>query len=71
MTASKFEAACHTDITQPSQSLIKSICCPESCKFSSKATQWGCIHEKMAMEVYLEKKCNATIQTSLFRILDW
>ena len=59
VTASKFKAACHTDITQPSQSLIKSVCYPESSKFSSKATQWGCIHEKMAREVHFEKmQCN-------------
>ena len=55
ITASKFKAACHTDFTQPSQSLIKSICYPNSGKFTSKATQWGCEHEKMARKEYMEK----------------
>ena len=55
VTASKFKAACHTDLTQPSQSLIKSICYPESFRFNNKATQWGCDHEKTARKAYLEK----------------
>ena len=37
ITASRLKAAVRTDIAQPSQSLIKSICYPESCQFSSKA----------------------------------
>ena len=30
ITSSKFKAAAHTDLSQPSQSLIKCICYPES-----------------------------------------
>lgn len=52
VTASKFKAACHTDSTQPSQSLIKSICYPENNSFKSKSTDWGCTHEKKALEAY-------------------
>ena len=47
------KAVCHTDAAKPSQSLIKGICYPEAFKFTSKATTWGCCHEKEAREVYL------------------
>ena len=47
VTASKFKAAAHTDLSQPSQSLIKCICYPESYRFSSKATRWGVSMKKM------------------------
>ena len=56
ITASRLKAAVRTDIAQPSQSLIKSICYPESCQFSSKATQWGCKHEKTAIETYTNQQ---------------
>lgn len=46
VTASKFKAACHTDLSQPSPSLVKSICYPENCLFTTTATQWGCHHKK-------------------------
>ncbi|KAL3874200.1 hypothetical protein ACJMK2_037246 [Sinanodonta woodiana] len=46
ITASKMKNVCNTDPTFPSQSLIKSICYPESYKFKSAATQCGCQHEK-------------------------
>jgi hypothetical protein len=55
VTASKFKAAAHTDLSQPSQYLIKSICYPESYRFSNKATRWGCEHEKTAREAYFHK----------------
>ena len=38
ITASKFKSAACTDPAQPSQSLIKAICYPESMKFKCKAT---------------------------------
>ena len=43
--ASKFKATAHTDLSQPSQSLPKALCYPESYRFSSVATRWGCVHE--------------------------
>ena len=43
---------CHTDVALPSQSLIKGICYPESYQFSSKATDWGCQHKKVARNLY-------------------
>lgn len=48
ITASKSKAAVSTSITKPSLSLIKQICYPESCKFSTQATRWGISHEKDA-----------------------
>ncbi len=52
ITASKFKDAVHTDITQPSKSLIKIICYPESFKFKARSTHWGLEHEKLAIEKY-------------------
>ena len=52
ITASLFKRACHTDVASPSISLIMAICHPELTKFSSKATSWGCEHEKIAIAQY-------------------
>ena len=52
VTASRMKAVCRTDITNPSHSLIKSICYPEAFSFPSKQTEWGCKHEKQAQEKY-------------------
>ena len=38
ITASELKSAASTDPAQPSQSLIKAVCYPESMKFKSKAT---------------------------------
>ncbi|XP_077862804.1 uncharacterized protein LOC144344897, partial [Saccoglossus kowalevskii] len=54
ITASTMKTACHTNIDKPSASLIKSICYPDSVKFSTTATKWGCDHEKAAREDYSE-----------------
>ena len=55
ITASRMKSVCHTDISNPSQSLIKTIVYPESYKFTSKATSWGCRHEKTARNFYSKK----------------
>ena len=52
ITASRFKAAAHTDPLQPSKSLIKAVCYPEMCKFSNRATRWGCEHERTARDAY-------------------
>ena len=52
VTASQLKAATRTDVKEPSKSLIKSICYPESTQFGSKATTWGCAHEKDARIEY-------------------
>ena len=54
ITASKFKAAVRTDISQPSSSLVRAICYPEACKFTTSATRWGCSHEKEAIAQYTE-----------------
>ena len=50
--ASKSKAACHTDPSLPSQSLIKAICYPQLFQFTSKATSHGCAHEASAIHAY-------------------
>ena len=52
ITASKIYRVCHTTVTNPSISLIKEICYPESHKFKSQATKWGCDHERIALNNY-------------------
>lgn len=52
ITASNFHRACHTDPASPSISLIKNIC--YGAKFKTKATDWGCSHEKKALGQYTE-----------------
>ena len=59
ITASKLKAACHTNIEKPSKSLIQGICYPESHRFSTAATRWGCKHESTAREQY-EQTMNAS-----------
>ena len=54
ITASKFKGAVCTDMTQPFQSLLKSICYPDRYKFNSLATQWGCDHERTARRAYIK-----------------
>lgn len=55
ITASNFKSACHTNANHPSQSLIKKICYPESTKFTSAATNWGCKNEANARKAYIQK----------------
>ena len=52
VTASKMKAACHTDVANPSISLLNSICYPEVFSFSSKQTSWGNKHEKDGINLY-------------------
>ena len=54
ITASKFRQVLHTDISQQSISLLLSICYPESYKAVSSACQYGCEHEDVAREKYIE-----------------
>ena len=60
ITASRFKSDCHTNLAQPSISLIMAICHPEMSKFSSLATSWGCKHEKITMSKYssLNMRCH-------------
>ena len=52
VTASRMKVVCSTAIENPSRSLIKSICYPDVCSFSSKQTDWGTKKEKCARELY-------------------
>ena len=52
ITSSRFKAACHTDHSNPSISLIMSICHPELSKFKNLATCWGCEHELTARKKF-------------------
>lgn len=49
--ASKMHDVMKTSLTSPSVSLI--LCYPEVFRFSSKATDWGCSHEKIALQRYV------------------
>ena len=49
VTDSKLKLAARTSLAQPSQSLVKAICYPES-QFHTKATTWGCEHEDDARD---------------------
>lgn len=52
--ASVCGAAYHSNLAQPPQSLIKSICYPRLFKVSTKATRHGCKHEQNAIKAYTE-----------------
>lgn len=52
ITASRMHSVCHSSPAKPSESLIKAICYPESAKFTSVATTWGCTHEKDGLDIY-------------------
>jgi len=56
ITASHMKAVCHTDPTNPAQSLIKSICYPLELSFNSKETDWGQKQEKVARDLYFKKQ---------------
>ena len=66
VTASKFRSALCTDVTHPSQSLIKAICYPESTSsFKSKATRWGCEHEEQARMEYENRMCKKHVNFTM------
>ena len=52
VTASTFNAACHKRIEKPAMSVLRSICMPNSHRFSSAATDWGKTHESVARDQY-------------------
>ena len=65
VTASQFRQILHTNPNQPSLSLLKAICYPESYKFSTQATSWGCEHEKDAIEAYKAQMASHSSSTFL------
>lgn len=44
---------CASDPGNPAQSIIKRVCYPESTKFKTVATAWGCEHESSARIAYI------------------
>ena len=64
VTASRMKTVCHTNMTNPSQSLVKGICYPEAFTFTSKQTNWGCKHEKQAREIYKKKSDHTNLQVT-------
>lgn len=52
ITASSVKAVLSTSVHNPSKSVVNKICDPESAKFSSDATNWGCNQEKNARKLY-------------------
>ena len=54
VTASRLKSTLATSLSQPSESLIKSSCYPESTKFYSAACSWGCVHEETARKAYFD-----------------
>ena len=59
ITASRMKSVCSTNVANPAQSLVKVIAYPEAFKFTTKATMWGCKHEKLAREFY----CNNAVKS--------
>ena len=53
VTASKLKNVPSTNISQPSTSLIKSICYPDKQRFTSAACSYGCKHEDAARNEYM------------------
>ena len=53
VTASKLKNVLSTNISQPSTSLIKSICYPDKQRFTSAACSYGCKHEDAARNEYM------------------
>ena len=58
ITASNFRACCHTDIAEPSKSLIMKICYPSNSRFSTEATDYGSKHKKVTRDVLTEYLSN-------------
>lgn len=52
ITASSVKAVLSTSVHNPTKSLVNKICDPESAKFTSEATNWGCNQEKNAKKLY-------------------
>ena len=54
ITALKMKSVCHTEPSNPSVSLVDQICYPEKHRVSTEAIKWGCDHESIAREAYIQ-----------------
>ena len=59
ITASQFKQVLHTDLHQPSLSLLNHICYPDLYKFSNEAISWVCEHDKDAFLDYKTKMASS------------
>ncbi len=59
------KAAVCTDITQPAKSHVKANCYPETTKYFSKATCYGCEHEQITYDAYKKKAISKHLNFSL------
>lgn len=57
ITASRMKSVCHSKPSVPSRSLINAICHPGDTRIKTAATDWGCTHEKTALETYRDAMC--------------
>ena len=53
ITASNVRAVIKTNVEDPSYSLIKRLCYPDTCTFFNAATSWGCEHESDGIDSFL------------------
>ncbi len=65
ITASQLKAAVCTDITQPAKSHVNANCYPETTKYFSKATCYGCEHEQITYDAYKKKAISKHLNFSL------
>ena len=54
-----------TDVSQPSLSLVKAICYPDTYQFYSAACSYGCKHEEAARKEYVYELKRKHIQFSI------
>ena len=60
-TTSIMKSVCVSAPGDPTQSIIKRVCYPDSTKFKTAATAWGCEHESSARITYINLiECNHT-----------
>ena len=65
VTASRLKSVISTDVSQPSVSLIKSICYPDGHKFFSAACTYGCKHEDAARKEYVYEMKKKHVQFAI------
>ena len=53
ITASVMKSVCATNPGNPARSIINRVCYPDSTKFKTAATAWGCEHESSARTAYV------------------
>ena len=65
VTASRMKAVCHTDVTNPAQSLVKSICVIPMLSALHPSRQAGVVDMKSKPEKGTKKQLNPSIQTCM------